>query len=142
MEQDSFGKIIRGYRERKHKSLRQLENQTGISFSHLSKIERGEYKPPREKLIAISSALAIPEEETNKILLSAEYAPLNNQEANKQDTHESHVNISEFLEILKTKSIDEIVDQYCHTYKEGGLKPDVVREILDYALYKMEKENK
>jgi len=52
----SFGTHIRGLREAKREqdkaySLRKVANRVGIKPTYLSKIERGEFPPPSEKVI-------------------------------------------------------------------------------------------
>lgn len=67
-----LGEYIRLSRTEEKISLRKLEDLTGISFSHLSKIERGEYKPSREFVEIISNALDLDED---ICMIKAGYAP-------------------------------------------------------------------
>jgi transcriptional regulator with XRE-family HTH domain len=64
------GEVLRDKRKSKGYSLRKLEELSGISYSHLSKIERGEIKPTKETINSICKAL---EEDPEPILLLAGY---------------------------------------------------------------------
>src|SRR5580700_8759642 len=44
-----FGTILRNWRTGAGKGLRELAKKTGMSFTYLAKIERGELAPPSEK---------------------------------------------------------------------------------------------
>lgn len=50
----TLGETIRSEREKLNFSLREFAKQTGVSFSQLSKIERGEHRPTRETLEKIA----------------------------------------------------------------------------------------
>lgn len=50
----TLGETIRSEREKQNFSLREFAKQTGVSFSQLSKIERGEHRPTRETLEKIA----------------------------------------------------------------------------------------
>lgn len=68
----TFGEFLRENRKDKKISLRKLEELTEISFSHLSKIERGEYQPSRDSVISIAEALELDED---VCMIMAGYAP-------------------------------------------------------------------
>ena len=60
---NSFGKELKLLRSRQGYSLRQLENQSGISYSYISQIERGERKTPKiSTLKALAHGLRVPAE--------------------------------------------------------------------------------
>ena len=48
---NEFGKYIRGEREANKITLRKFADQIGVTPTYVSKIERGEFKPPAEELI-------------------------------------------------------------------------------------------
>lgn len=56
---NKVGNFIRDKRKENGITLRDLQEHTGISFSHLSKVERGEHQPTRETLEILANALAI-----------------------------------------------------------------------------------
>lgn len=56
----TLAEIMTRYREQNSLSLRQMEEVVGLSFSYLSKIERGEIQPSKDTLKSISNKLNIP----------------------------------------------------------------------------------
>jgi len=55
---DSFGVTVRRLREARKIGLRKFAQRVGMSPTYLSKVERGEFKPPiEEKVRAIAKAL-------------------------------------------------------------------------------------
>lgn len=72
MDENKFGDFLRKYRKENKYSLREMSDKTGISFSHLSKIERGEYNPSKNTVEIISNKLNLDE---NKLLIMAGYTP-------------------------------------------------------------------
>jgi transcriptional regulator with XRE-family HTH domain len=53
-----FGVVLRKWRTKAGKGLRELSKKTGMSFTYLAKIERGELPPPsEEKLLRLAKAL-------------------------------------------------------------------------------------
>ena len=72
-DKNKFGEFLRNYRQNEKKmTLRDLSKITGISFSHLGKIERGEHNPSRQTIEIIADSLGLPKD---KLLLMAGYAP-------------------------------------------------------------------
>ncbi len=61
MDDNQLGKMIKHRRVYVDKSLRALAEETGISFSHLSKIERGEHTPSKEMLKTLAEHLEMSE---------------------------------------------------------------------------------
>lgn len=72
MNEKLLGEFLKTERRKKKISLRNLEGLSGISFSHLSKIERGEYTPSRTTVSLIARALNLDED---KLLVMAGYSP-------------------------------------------------------------------
>ena len=123
----SFGELLRTTRKEQKISLRKLEELTEVSFSHLSKIERGEYKPSRETVEIISEALELDED---VCMISAGYAPreLMESEIKKNTT-------------LKPQSSDESLfffDQENITEEEK----EALKEHLEFLRYQAAKKNK
>jgi transcriptional regulator with XRE-family HTH domain len=51
MRLTTFGQLVRRRREEKRYGLREAAGRIGITPTYLSKIERGEFKPPSEETI-------------------------------------------------------------------------------------------
>jgi transcriptional regulator with XRE-family HTH domain len=54
-----INELIKEYRKKHNLSLRDLSSSTGISYSQLSKIERGESKPSNESVLRILDILDV-----------------------------------------------------------------------------------
>ncbi|PAE27875.1 hypothetical protein CHI07_16880 [Paenibacillus sp. 7884-2] len=68
---NKFGEFIKTYRtEEKKMNLRDFADLIGISFSHLSKIERGEHFPSKTTVGIIAESLGL---EKDKLFLLAGY---------------------------------------------------------------------
>lgn len=68
-DDSSFGKTVRRLREAKRIGLRKFAQTVGMSPTYLSKVERGEFRPPsEEKIKAIALALG---EDSNGLLALA-----------------------------------------------------------------------
>ncbi|MEW4220739.1 helix-turn-helix domain-containing protein [Rossellomorea marisflavi] len=63
-----LGTVIRTARQEKGLSLRVVADNTGISYSQISKIERGEHKPSKEKAIKLAHTLNIRPELLSRLL--------------------------------------------------------------------------
>jgi len=64
---DNFGIMLRHYRKIKNLSLKQLEELSGVSFSYICRLEKGEKKSPSiTKILQLSEALQIP----NSVLIA------------------------------------------------------------------------
>ncbi|WP_163579060.1 helix-turn-helix transcriptional regulator [Gracilibacillus saliphilus] len=72
MNENKFGDFLRKYRKEYKCSLREMSDKTGISFSHLSKIERGEYNPSRRTVEIIAEKLNL---DSNELLPLAGFNP-------------------------------------------------------------------
>jgi quercetin dioxygenase-like cupin family protein len=77
LDKAELGKRIKGVRESKHLTLKNIEASAGISATHISEIERGKTSPTLGALMKISKALGkdpayfIEEEELNDVSLVA-----------------------------------------------------------------------
>ncbi|MFS0674243.1 helix-turn-helix domain-containing protein [Ornithinibacillus sp. 179-J 7C1 HS] len=70
---NNIGDFLRNYRkENNGMSLRALSEKTGISFSHLSKIERGEHNPSKPTLRLLAKKLEL---ELDDLFIMAGFAP-------------------------------------------------------------------
>lgn len=75
MESSNIGKFIREFRVENDLTLRDLAQKSGISFSHLSKIERGEHVPSKKTLDIISESTNL---DKDKLYVLSGYAPSSN----------------------------------------------------------------
>lgn len=74
-EFSNIGEFLRTYRKQHNDmTLRELATKTGISFSHLSKIERGEHTPSKPTLKILSEKLNI---NLDKLYILSGYTPEN-----------------------------------------------------------------
>jgi transcriptional regulator with XRE-family HTH domain len=72
---DSFGALLRGWRQRRHLSQLELSAESGISSRHLSFLETGRASPSREMVLRLAEWLDVPLRERNTLLTAAGYAP-------------------------------------------------------------------
>jgi transcriptional regulator with XRE-family HTH domain len=73
---EPIGTLLRGWRQRRHKSQLALATDAGVSQRHLSFVESGRAMPSRELLLGLARALDIPFRERNTLLLAAGLAPI------------------------------------------------------------------
>jgi transcriptional regulator with XRE-family HTH domain len=75
----NIGEIIRTTRKEKKLTLRELEKISGVSYSLIAKVERGENKPTKETFLKLANALNLDTEDLlNKIEVKATRIPDNN----------------------------------------------------------------
>lgn len=67
----SFHELLKQFRKEKNITQKALCEKTGISHSYITLLEKGRRMPRRDKILKISAALKLNEEETNNLLLSA-----------------------------------------------------------------------
>lgn len=72
----SFGILLRRWRAVRRVSQLNLALDAAISSRHLSCIETGRSQPSREMVLRLATALQVPLQERNALLLAAGYAPL------------------------------------------------------------------
>jgi transcriptional regulator with XRE-family HTH domain len=51
MEELNFGQFLKGLRERRRMSLRDVERESGVSNAYVAQIERGDRPPPRPEIL-------------------------------------------------------------------------------------------
>ncbi len=73
---DSFGPLLKRWRQTRRLSQEQLAFDAEISTRHLSCLENGKAKPSRDMVLVLSSALELDLRERNVMLGSAGFAPL------------------------------------------------------------------
>jgi transcriptional regulator with XRE-family HTH domain len=72
--ENRFGEKLKEIRKSNKKTLREVANQANLSFSFISSIESGRYRPSKETVIALTAALAYPH--VNEMLILSGYAPI------------------------------------------------------------------
>jgi len=131
---NKFGELIRLRRLEKDISLRKLAERTDISFSHLSKLERGEHTPSKDIIGELSVALDLSEYD---LLILAGYQT----DAEMLFWTRVYTNVildKRFLDKYGAKdvtiyqkddfSLDAI--KMRNNYIHGGLEDDELREII------------
>lgn len=73
---NSFGPLLREWRQRRHVSQLDLALEGNISTRHLSFIETGRSRPSREMVLALADQLSVPLRDRNVLLAAAGYAPV------------------------------------------------------------------
>lgn len=127
-----LGNFIKEKRNSKGYSLRKLGEITGISFSHLSKIERGVFVPEKNTLDIISEALEVDRDE---LYLIGGYFPTDRRNI---DTIKSILNIdsqlkfSEATSYIKEKTIKQKKNIFISNNYDSVLKTtyDIYRKLI------------
>lgn len=71
-EQETFGALLRGYRERAGLAQNALARKTGINVGTVNRLERDQRLPAgREQALALTGALSLGVAETNRLLAAA-----------------------------------------------------------------------
>ncbi len=73
---NSFGQLLRGWRETRRVSQLDLALSAEVSSRHISFIETGRAQPSREMVLLLSSVLDVPLRERNALLYAAGFAPI------------------------------------------------------------------
>jgi transcriptional regulator with XRE-family HTH domain len=75
----SVGELLRGWRQRRHRSQLDLATDAEVSTRHLSFVETGRSRPSRELVLHLAEHLEVPVRERNALLLAAGYAPVHRE---------------------------------------------------------------
>ena len=75
------GRLLRQWRERRHRSQLDLSISAGISTRHLSYVETGRSTPSRAMIERLSDELDVPLRDRNAIYLAAGFAPVHRERA-------------------------------------------------------------
>jgi transcriptional regulator with XRE-family HTH domain len=74
---EEFPTLLRVYRERTGRSRNDLAHEVGIDPSYLTRMERSEREPPRQRVVeSLAAALRLSVLDRNRLLASAGYLPL------------------------------------------------------------------
>jgi len=123
--------VIKKYREEKEMSLRALSEITGISFSHVSKIERGEHTPSKETISIIANKLDLDE---NELLIMSGYTP-NDRVYEFYANYESE-EIKELKELLNDPQTELMFNNWRNMTDEERKE---VLDTIEYLHFKRKK---
>lgn len=138
---NEFGEYLRKIRKNeKGMSLRDFAELTGVSFSHLSKIERGEHTPSKATVEIIADVL---KEDKNKLLLLAGYAPeIDSEELFKGAIKEEsgYDSLAELKKLVEDYGIEDI---FFHNIEDWRyLTEDDIQDIKEYIEFIQQKAKK
>lgn len=137
---NKIGKFLKRYRtEEKDMNLRDFADLIGVSFSHLSKIERGEHHPSKTTVGMIADSLNL---DKDKLFLMAGY--VNDGNSSALDT------LFPWEEDEESKKKDEIINKIITEFPDADLMfndlasftADDMEEVYDYIKYIKSKKNK
>jgi transcriptional regulator with XRE-family HTH domain len=103
-----FPKLLKVFRIEAGVSQRELADKIELHVSHLSKIETGRSSPPkRDKVLAMAKVLKLGPDQTDKLLLTAGYSPMN---ISPQMSEEEEVTSKSFGAPLTKKDLKKLLD--------------------------------
>ncbi|MFD1537135.1 helix-turn-helix domain-containing protein [Nonomuraea guangzhouensis] len=76
IEDESFGDLLRSWRQRRRVSQLDLAIEAEVSARHLSFLETGRARPSREMVMKLSEELEVPLRHRNRLLVAAGFAPV------------------------------------------------------------------
>jgi transcriptional regulator with XRE-family HTH domain len=106
MDKNPFGEKLRKIRVSKNETLRNLADRAKLSYSFISSIESGRYRPSKETVIALTKALDY--EHVNEMLFLSGYAPT--QDINTQENQNLDFEITYELSLLNEADKKYILD--------------------------------
>lgn len=137
VDNNKIGEFLRNYRkEHNRMSLRALSEKTGISFSHLSKIERGEHNPSKPTLRVLAEKLDL---NLDNLFIMAGFAP------------EKKISSSDLLysnpdpeELQKFRIIDKITSEFHDAdlmFNDlANMTPEQLEEVYEFIKFKLSKK--
>ncbi|MEO3792338.1 helix-turn-helix transcriptional regulator [Nonomuraea sp. B10E15] len=76
VHEESFGDLLRSWRQRRRVSQLDLAIEAGVSARHVSFLETGRARPSREMVLKLAEELEVPLRHRNRLLVSAGFAPI------------------------------------------------------------------
>src|SRR4051812_35244188 len=73
---ESFGELLRSWRQRRRVSQLDLAIEAEVSARHVSFLETGRARPSREMVMKLSEELEVPLRHRNRLLVAAGFAPV------------------------------------------------------------------
>jgi transcriptional regulator with XRE-family HTH domain len=104
---NTFGELIKSYREKKNLTLTEVGLSVGISHSHLSRIESGERNPPKAPVLSkLSKVLDVP---YGDLMIAAGYWDKDTQDTTVLSSiyYDEQVLLNEICLLLKKITTDE-----------------------------------
>jgi len=140
-DQHRFGQLLRQRRKQQKMTLRDLEELSGVSYSQLSKIERGESVPLRTNVERIAGALG---GYRNELLYSAGYLPDMDYiyslqgDSERRDRRQASLAVQEQVPVYARQEIEQFADWLALTF--AGMSADhqeqVLAEARDFVQFK------
>ena len=140
----AFGRLLKQWRNSRHKSQLALATEAGISTRHLSFLETGRAQPSREMVQLLTGMLDVPLGERNALLVSAGYAPLyGNRPLNapelgpvrralelmlrQQEPYPAFVLDGQWNIVMHNAALKRVFEPF----KTGTYTPNVMRKVFD-----------
>jgi transcriptional regulator with XRE-family HTH domain len=140
----AFGRLLKQWRNSRHKSQLALATDAGISTRHLSFLETGRAQPSREMVQLLTGMLDVPLGERNALLVSAGYAPLyGNRPLNapelgpvrralelmlrQQEPYPAFVLDGQWNIVMHNAALKRVFEPF----KTGTYTPNVMRKVFD-----------
>ncbi|WP_181019945.1 helix-turn-helix domain-containing protein [Nonomuraea typhae] len=76
MHEESFGDLLRSWRQRRRVSQLDLAIEAEVSARHISFLETGRARPSREMVMKLAEELDVPLRHRNRLLVAAGFAPV------------------------------------------------------------------
>ncbi|MBB5078450.1 helix-turn-helix domain-containing protein [Nonomuraea endophytica] len=76
MNEESFGDLLRSWRQRRRVSQLDLAIEAEVSARHVSFLETGRARPSREMVMKLAEELEVPLRHRNRLLVAAGFAPV------------------------------------------------------------------
>ncbi|MEV5323476.1 helix-turn-helix transcriptional regulator [Nonomuraea fastidiosa] len=76
VHEESFGPLLRSWRQRRRVSQLDLAIEAGVSARHVSFLETGRARPSREMVMRLAEELDVPLRHRNRLLVAAGFAPI------------------------------------------------------------------
>ncbi|MFI6290744.1 helix-turn-helix domain-containing protein [Nonomuraea sp. NPDC050790] len=76
LHEESFGDLLRSWRQRRRVSQLDLAIEADVSARHISFLETGRAKPSREMAMKLAEELEVPLRHRNRLLVAAGFAPV------------------------------------------------------------------
>ncbi|WP_205315099.1 helix-turn-helix domain-containing protein [Nonomuraea lactucae] len=76
LHEESFGDLLRSWRQRRRVSQLDLAIEAGVSARHISFLETGRARPSREMVMRLAGELEVPLRHRNRLLVTAGFAPV------------------------------------------------------------------
>lgn len=76
VREESFGDLLRSWRQRRRVSQLDLAIEADVSARHLSFLETGRARPSREMVMKLAGELEVPLRHRNRLLVAAGFAPV------------------------------------------------------------------